>query len=147
MICLKQKKVKPDKDGDRPSTKTSSEIWCFCKNNDLGGKMIICSNEDNCLSLKLRKEAENVIGGNWFHLKCLKRKSPPKGDWFCKKCKPLNLNKTETPRSFLKKLLLKENRKIAKVPKDGNCFYSSVVYIEKGSPLLHNLVRKKCVKN
>lgn len=58
------------------SNEPDEKIYCYCqKSYREGVTMIGCDNE-KCFY-------------QWFHLTCLKRKTIPKGIWYCKDCKPL----------------------------------------------------------
>ena len=72
-----------------PSQPSSShdKLYCYCQQlaTDDGRVMVGCDNE-NCQY-------------EWFHLECLKRKTVPKGDWYCKDCKKLMASsQTEAPK-------------------------------------------------
>lgn len=56
----------------KPSGSVVQSQYCYCKKST-GEQMIGCDNP----------ECEK----KWFHLSCLKRKTVPKGDWYCKDCK------------------------------------------------------------
>ena len=49
-------------------TETQLDIWCTCKDNDFGGRMIKCERDKKCESYLERLRTANAIGGNWFHI-------------------------------------------------------------------------------
>lgn len=51
---------------------SETEIWCVCRGEDDGRKMIMC--ESNQCLIK------------WFHFDCMRLKTEPKNDWFCANC-------------------------------------------------------------
>jgi len=128
-----------------------AEIYCICQarsdkkteNEVSSDKWIGCANAKKCESYIARMNKESVEGGDWFHLKCLKMKRIPLGDWYCEKCsgnkitsmsqklekyrfvsktKHLNQNQDLTLHD-LTKHMADENRSIKKIIGDGNCLY------------------------
>ena len=53
------------------TTPTSNDVYCYCHGPEKG-RMIGCDNPDCSIQ--------------WFHIKCLKLKIVPKGNWYCPDC-------------------------------------------------------------
>lgn len=56
---------------DKATSILSPLLWCVCRRSSFGN-MIFCENQ-NC-QIK------------WFHMKCLKMRKVPIGDWYCRNC-------------------------------------------------------------
>lgn len=58
-----------------PAESDDEKPYCYCQTPS-SGRMVLCDNPDCSIE--------------WFHLTCLKRKTVPRGMWFCKNCKKAN---------------------------------------------------------
>ena len=54
--------------------KTTSKLFCICQKPEDNLEYIGCDNP--------------TCPFQWLHLKCLKRKKAPRGEWYCPTCKP-----------------------------------------------------------
>lgn len=61
-----------DHEAPGPAADESEDVFCVCRKEDDGCKMIGCDNGD-C-----------AVG--WYHLACLGLKKVPKGQWLCPNC-------------------------------------------------------------
>ena len=95
---------------------SDTRIYCICKEKpgvSPDSDFIGCSRNRFCISRKERLNDMNVLGGDWFHKRCIGMKQVPSKNWFCNKCKlNKNTNKKVTLRSLLITELLKMNKKI-----------------------------------
>ena len=124
------------------------EVWCICEDNDLGGRMISCDSNEKCESYHERLRTLNAVGGNWFHLSCLGLKKVPKSKWFCKLCRHSErlFPKVIRPKSVLKLILSKENRRLFDIKPDGNCLFSALSMDKFSNPALHVVMRERLCK-
>ncbi len=53
--------------------KKNKDVYCICRKGNFG-PMIACDDEE--------------CEFQWFHYKCVNISHPPKGKWFCPRCKP-----------------------------------------------------------
>lgn len=56
------------------TTVTQEQTYCYCRGPE-EGKMVACDNEQCSIE--------------WFHMKCLKIKTLPRGKWYCPDCRKL----------------------------------------------------------
>ena len=124
-----------------PKSKEVEKIikYCICDGKESFQEYIGCNRRNQCQS-RLLKLKSNIIGGDWFHLKCVGFLNPiiKNYTWFCNLCDQL---------SFLKIQLYNVGRKIQQVRGDGNCLYRCLALHKFGNSNKHSLVRNSiCAK-
>ena len=122
--------------------KSDLKIYCHCRiSNEMHNKKINsqdfvgCDMKSNCTSLYKRLEENKVLGGDWFHQKCVKLERLPDKDkdeyWYCSTlCKQSACLKNEF-------------REIVPVKPDGNCLYRALALCKYNNADSHTKIREE----